>query len=106
MTDVNRLANVIFERAEPLTENQYRTICEAIDSDAFTLNEHVLAYKAKETIYGYLFFLLEDGSKVLVSPNLLETINSLNIDAKKLEGYMRRSLPNFTTMLETINGDH
>ena len=106
MTDVNRLANVIFERAEPLTESQYKAIGAAIDSDAFTLNEHVLDYKAKEMLFGKLFFLLEDGSKVLVSPELLESVNSLNIDAKKLEGYMRRSLLNFTTMLETLNGDH
>jgi hypothetical protein len=106
MPDINRLANVIFERAEPLTESQYKAISEAIDSDMFTLNEHVLDYKAKEMLYDRLFFMLEDGSKVLVSPAVLESVNSLNIDTKRVEAYMRRSLNNFTTMLETLNGDH
>jgi hypothetical protein len=106
MTDVNRLANVIFERAESLTESQYKVICEAIDADTFTLNEHVIDYKTKEMIYERLFFVLEDGSKVLVSKELLESMGKLNIETKLLEAYMRRSLNNFTKMLETINGDH
>jgi hypothetical protein len=106
MPNVNRLANVIFERAEPLTESQYTAICETIDGDIFSLNEHVLDYKSKETIYGKMFFLLEDGSKVLVSRELLETINKLNMENVKLEAYMRQSLPNFQKMLETINGDY
>ena len=106
MPNVNRLANVIFERAEPLTESQYKSICETIDSDAFTLNEHVLDYKGKETIYGKLFFLLEDGSKVLVSKDILQRINELNMESGKLEAYMRQSLPTFQKMLETLNGDY
>jgi hypothetical protein len=105
MTDITRLANVIFEQAKPLTESQYKAICEAIDSDSFSLNEHVLAYKSKEMIFERLFFVLEDGSKVLVSPMLLETVNNLNIDTKRLEAYMCQSLSNFTKMLETINDD-
>lgn len=106
MPNVNRLANVVFERAEPLTESQYKAICETIDSDAFSLNEHVLDYKSKEMIYGKLFFLLEDGSKVLVSRELIERINGLNMESGKLEAYMRQSLPNFQKMLETLNGDY
>ena|SRR5437763_12848415 len=106
MPNVNRLANVIFERAEYLTESQYKSICDSIDSDAFSLNEHVIDYKVKDAIYGKLFFLLEDGSKVLVSRGVLEKINKLNMDSGKLEAYMRQSLPNFQKMLETINGDH
>jgi hypothetical protein len=106
MTDVNRLANVIFERAEPLTESQYKAICEAIDSDLFTLNEHVRDYKSKEMLFERLLFVLEDGSRVLVSPALLETVKGLNIETKRVEAYMRRSLTNFTTMLETLHGDH
>jgi hypothetical protein len=106
MPDINRLANVIFERAEALTESQYKSISESIDSDLFTLNEHVFDYKSKEMIFDKLFFMLEDGSKVLVSPALLESVKSLNIDTKRVEAYMRRSLNTFTTMLETLNGDH
>jgi hypothetical protein len=54
-------------------------------------------------LFEKLLFVLEDGSRVLVSSILLETIKNLNIDTKRVEAYMRRSLENFTTMLETIN---
>lgn len=103
MIDTNRLANIIFSIGEKIPESSYRVICESIQSDQFTLSEYVMEYKSGESIIGKVAYLLEDGTKVLVSPELIRNLNGLNINKNKLEMYMNKSYTNFRTILETIS---
>ena len=100
--EYNRLANVIFQRGEKIHQAQYDTICESIESDKFTLSEHVSDYKSFDAILGKNVYLLEDGTKVLVSKELIENINSLNINKDKLVEFMSKSEDNFKKTLSII----
>lgn len=100
--DVTRLANIIFSKGEKIPEKQYEAICESIASDMFTLSEHVSAYKQHDSVLGKNVYLLEDGSKVLVSTELIETINTLSIDKTRLEAFMLKSSKNFKNVIGTI----
>lgn len=100
--NINRLANVIFEKGEKISESTYKQICEDIKNDSFTLNEHTIAYKQKEEVFGKLFFILEDNSRVLVDDYILENINSLNMNTDQLQKYMAKSITNFSRVMETL----
>ncbi len=102
MIEINRLANVIFNKGRKIQEKEYSAICEAIETDMFTLSEHVSAYKQKDSVLGKNVYLLEDGSKVLVSPELIESLNTLNIDKERLQSFMMRSEKNFKKVIGTI----
>lgn len=100
--EYNRLANVIFQRGEKIHQAQYDAICESIESDKFTLSEHVSDYKAFDSIMGKNVYLLEDGTRVLVSRELIEHINNLDINKDKLLGFMSSSIENFKKTVSII----
>ena len=100
--NTDRLANVIFHNPKKLTESDYRSICSDIETDKFTLSEHVCTYKKYDSVLGKNVYLLEDGTTVLVSPELIESINALNIDKTKLQAFMLQSEKNFKYVLGTI----
>lgn len=101
--DTNRLANVIFDRGQKITQSHYQQICESIADDAFTLDEYVLDYKLKERFVGKVPYQLQDGSKVLISENLIKKINSLNINTIELEAYMSKSYSNFKQLIGVVS---
>ncbi len=100
--EINRLANIIFQKGKKIHEKEYNAICESIDTDKFTLSEHVAAYKSHDSVLGKNVYLLEDGSKVLVSLELIESLNALNIDKSRLQSYMMQSEQNFKKVIGTI----
>lgn len=100
--DTGRLANVIFDRGQKITQIHYQSICEAIDNDRFTLDEYVLDYKLKEHFVGKVPYMLNDGTKVLVSKELIESINELNIDKSHIESYMYESVNNFKNIVSIV----
>ena len=100
--DINRLANIIFNRGEKIHEKKYAVICEHIKNDIFTLSEHVADYKSFDSILGKNVYLLEDGSKVLISAELIESLNRLNMDRERLEAFMCKSVKNFKNVIGTI----
>jgi len=103
--EYSRLANVIFQRGEKIHQAQYDSICESIETDKFTLSEHVADYKHFDSVLGKNIYLLEDGSKVLVSRELIESINKLEIDKSKLQKFMSESIDNFKKTLSIIVED-
>lgn len=103
--EYSRLANVIFQRGEKIHQAQYDSICESIETDKFTLSEHVSDYKHFDSVLGKNIYLLEDGSKVLVSRELIESINKLEIDKSKLQKFMSESIDNFKKTLSIIVED-
>lgn len=101
----NRLASIIFERGKKITQQSYSQICESIQSDKFTLNEYAIDYKKKDAIFEMIFFVLNDGSKVLVSENTLNRLQKLDLNRSQLEEFAGSSKKNFLKVLEAINGD-
>ena len=100
--DTSRLANVIFDRGQKITQTHYQSICESIANDRFTLDEYVLEYKLKEQFVGKVPYMLNDGTKVLVSKDLIESINELNIDKSRVESYMYESVDNFKNIVSLV----
>lgn len=100
--DISRLANVIFDRGQKITQTRYQSICESIANDRFTLDEYVLEYKLKEQFVGKIPYMLNDGTKVLVSKDLIEAINSLEINKTQVECYMYESLNNFKNIVSLV----
>lgn len=100
--DTTRLANVIFDRGQKITQSHYQQICESIADDKFTLDEYVLEYKLKERFVGKVPYQLEDGSKVLVSEQLIRKINSLAIDKKQVNDFMAKSVVNFKKIVSIL----
>ncbi len=101
--DITRLANVIFQKGEKIHQKEYSEICEAIETDKFSLSEHVAEYKFHDSVLGKNIYLLEDGTKILVSKELIESINSLGVNKDKLSGYMCKSIDNFKQALDVIS---
>lgn len=97
--DITRLANVIFQRGEKIHQKEYSEICEAIETDKFSLSEHVAEYKSFDSVIGKNIYLLEDGTKVLLSKELIESINLLNVNKEKLTAYMSKSVDNLKKAL-------
>lgn len=100
--DTSRLANVIFDRGQKITQTHYQSICESIANDRFTLDEYVLAYKLKEQFVGKVPYVLNDGTKVLISKDLIESINILDIDKNQLELYMCECVFNFKNVVSLV----
>ena len=101
--DTARLANVIFDKGHKIPQTRYSAICESIESDVFTLDEYVLAYKLKENFLGKVPFLLADGTKVLISESAINKINSLNINRQELEEFMSKDYASFKQLIEVIS---
>ncbi len=97
-----RLANVIFDKGQKITQTQYQHICESIDNDRFTLDEYVLDYKLKENFIGKVPYKLNDGSKVLISESSIKHLNRINVDKDKLLEFMSVSIDNFKKTLSVI----
>ena len=105
--DTARLANVIFDRGSKISESRYTAIIESIESDMFTLDEYVVAYKLKESFLGKIAFKLKDGASVLISESLIEKINGLNINKSEVGSYMLESYANFKNIVGLVqNGNH
>ena len=100
--NTSRLANVIFDKGQKITQTQYQHICESLENDKFTLDEYVLGYKLKENFIGKVPYQLNDGTKVLVSESFINKIHTLNIDKKQLEEYMQENYSNFKKLAEVI----
>lgn len=104
--DTSRLANVIFDKGQKITQNHYSAICESIENDRFTLDEYVLDYKLKESFLGKVPFMLKDGTKVLLSEQIVKKLNSLNINRSEVESFMSKDYANFKKLVEVIvNGN-
>ena len=104
--DTHRLANIIFDRGQKITEIHYKSIASAIDSDEFSLNEYVVAYKAKDEFMGKIAFKLADNTKVLISESTMNQLCSLNINRNELERHMNASYSNFKQVIGIItNGN-
>lgn len=103
--NTSRLANVIFDKGKKITQTHYQYICESIDNDCFTLDEYVLEYKVKENFIGKVPYQLNDGTKILVSENVIKNINKLEIDKNKLQKFMSESIDNFKKTLSIIVED-
>ena len=103
--NTSRLANVIFDKGKKITQTHYQYICESIDNDCFTLDEYVLEYKVKENFIGKVPYQLNDGTKILVSENVIKSINKLEIDKSKLQKFMSESIDNFKKTLSIIVED-
>lgn len=101
--DITRLANVIFQKGEKIHQKQYTEICESIQSDKFTLSEHVAEYKSHDSVLGKNIYLLEDGSKVLLSKELIESINKVNVDKERLTEYMSKSIKHLKKVLSVVS---
>lgn len=105
--DTCRLANVIFDRGQKITESHYKNICESIDSEIFTLDEYVISYKMKESFMGRLAFRLKDDTKVLITESCAKQLSLLNINRKELEEHMNKSYDDFKQVIGIIaNGNY
>lgn len=100
--DINRLANIIFEKGQKISLTKYNVILEKLDDDKFTLLGHVAAYKNKDSVLGTIPFLLEDGTKILISEEMISKLNTLDIDKVKLEEYMSTDISNFKKVIGTV----
>ena len=104
--DTHRLANIIFDKGQKITESHYAGICESIDTESFSLDEYVISYKTKDNFMGKLAFKLDDGTNVLISESALQNLRSLNINRDKLERHMNSNYSNFKQIIEVItNGN-
>lgn len=105
--DTHRLANVIFDRGQKITESHYASICESIESDSFTLNEYVVSYKLKDSFLGKIAYQLNDGTKVLVSESTMQKLCALNMNRQLLERHMNDSYDNFKQVIGIVaNGNN
>ena len=105
MIDSARLANVIFDLGKRIPQSTYSMICESIETDSLSLDPYVIGYKKKDIIEENLFFSLKDGSRILISESVLNTLSSLDMDRETLIGFMSESMENFQNVLrEIING--
>jgi hypothetical protein len=105
--DTTRLANVIFDKGQKITQKRYASICESIDNDRFTLDEYVIEYKLKENFLNKIPFKLDDGTNILLSETFINKINSLDVNKTKLEEYTRSNYSNFKKVIEVVlNGSN
>jgi len=102
--DSKRLASVIFDGGQKITQQQYAEMCSLIESDTFTLNPYVTKYKLKESFLSKIAFKLNDGSSVLISESFISRLNTLNIQREQLEEYMATSYVNFKQVSGILNG--
>lgn len=98
-----RLANVIFDKGKKITQTHFTSICESIESDMFTLDEYVISYKSKEKFLNKIPYVLQDGTRVLVSEECLNKINTLNIDRHKIQSFISKDYNQFKTVIGLIN---
>lgn len=102
MINQSRLSNVIFDKGVRLNESQVNEIIETIQSDKFSLNEHVVAYKKGDLVLGKMAFKLQDDTTILVSEETLNAISALEIDKTNLESYMSESNLNFAKVIDMV----
>ena len=103
--DLSKLASVIFDSGKKITQSSYQTLCESIETERFTLNEHVIDYKRRDMFMCRVPFKLNDGTTVLVEESTLKTLVNVNIDRTKLVEYMSVSESNFKKVIGSIYGD-
>jgi hypothetical protein len=103
--DVSKLASVIFDRGQKITQSSYNMICESIENERFTLDEYVIDYKSRDKVLGRLAFKLSDGTTMLVEEYTVKKLITLNIDRTKLSDYMSSSESNFKKVVGKIYGD-
>ena len=101
--NTSRLATVIFDSGRKIFETEYVAICETIMSDRFSLDPIVLEYKNKEKLLDSFLFVLNDGSRVLVTETDLANIRSVDIDRTKLAEFMQESKENFSRIISEIH---
>lgn len=102
MIDFARLSNVIFDKGVRLTEGQFTSVKEQIESEKFTLSEHVIGYKSIDAVYGKIPFKLDDGTTVMVSEETVSVIRELDVDQTKLISYMSESYDNFNKVIAMV----
>ena len=104
--DSKRLASVIFDGGQKISQHHYKHICEMIENDSFTLNSYVVKYKLNELFLGKIPFKLLDGTSVLISEQFISRLNTLNMDTTELETYMSASYDNFKQVAGILNGNN
>ncbi len=102
--NTTRLANVIFDMGTKITQTHYQTICEEINNDTFTFDEHVLEYKNRESFLSKIPFKLNDGTSVLVSESTINKL-STNISEESKQNvceYMKENYKNFYNVIKLL----
>ena len=102
--DKSRLATIIFDSGRKLFESEYTNIYESINEDKFSLDPIVTEYKKKEAILESLFYILNDGSRVLLSEETVQKLSSLN-NKNEIESFMQTSKENFKRILGVLDGN-
>lgn len=101
--DASRLANVIFDRGQKITQAHYQQICESIETDRFTLDAYVLDYKLKERFCEKVPYRLDDGTKFLVSESMITKMRNLDMNLDELTEYMCKSSDNMTSIIRILH---
>jgi len=101
----SRLATIIMDSGRKLFESEYRDIISDILEDRFSLDPIVIEYKKKELILDSFLFVLDDGSRVLVSEDTLDKLTNLNTNKSELEKFIQESKQNFSKIIEVLNGN-
>ena len=105
--DKVRLASIIFENGKKISQSKYETITESIETDRFSLCEYVLNYKKKDKIFDCYLFVLNDGSRILLDEDFINSLNNLNMKKNELELYISESKENMNKIMEiVINGSY
>lgn len=103
--DSTKLANVVFDIGQKITMTKYHAICESIDNEMFTLDEHVAEYKSRDSVMGRLPYKLHDATTVLVEHSSIKLLNELNVNKQLLVEFMSKSESNFKKVIGTLYGD-
>lgn len=96
----SRIATIIFDSGKKLSESEYKSICESIESDSFSSNKIVNEYKKKDSIFGSNVFVLNDGTRALISESMISKIADLKIP--ELDSYIRESKENLDKIIDCI----
>ena len=90
-----------------VTDTLIESYIELASSKIFTIDPVIKDIKNRnkldEVLEGYYEFILEDGSKILISNKMLQQINNTFSNHTDIIEYMRESKDNFLNVLELIN---
>jgi len=101
--DSRRLANIIFDKGQKIPESRYKSICESLEAESFSLDDYVVAYKLRDKFMGKIAFTLADGANVLISEStLLSLANLTSIDKDSVSTYMNSGYDQFADIIRVL----
>ena len=98
--DSRRLANIIFDKGQKIPESRYKSICESLEAESFSLDDYVVAYKLRDKFMGKIAFTLADGANVLISESTLLSLAS--IDKDSVSTYMNSGYDQFADIIRVL----